>query len=52
MLEFNELIEYINKECKEYAERHSYDRILTLKAIAVLLNSYIGLEEYEERTKK
>lgn len=52
MLEFNELLEYINKECKEYAERHSYDRILTLKAIAVLLNSYIGLEEYEERTKK
>lgn len=52
MLEFNELIEYINKECKEYAERHSYDRILTLKVIAVLLNSYIGLEEYEERTKK
>lgn len=52
MLEFNELIEYINKECKEYAERHSYDRILTLKAIAVLLNSYIGLEEFEERTKK
>lgn len=52
MLEFNELIEYINKECAEYAKRHSYDRILTLKAIAVLLNSYIGLEEYEERTKK
>ena len=52
MLEINELIEYINKECKEYAERHSYDRILTLKAIAVLLNSYIGLEEFEERTKK
>lgn len=52
MLEFNELIEYINKECAEYAERHSYDRILTLKAIAVLLNSYIGLEEYEERIKK
>lgn len=52
MLEFNELIEYINKECAEYAERHNYDRILTLKAIAVLLNSYIGLEEYEERTKK
>lgn len=52
MLEFNELIEYINKECTEYAERHSYDRILTLKAIAVLFNSYIGLEEYEERTKK
>lgn len=52
MLEFNELIEYINKECTEYAERHSYDRILTLKTIAVLLNSYIGLEEYEERIKK
>ena len=52
MLGFNELIEYINKECTEYAERHSYDRILTLKTIAVLLNSYIGLEEHEERTKK
>lgn len=52
MIEFNELIEHINKECTEYAERHSYSRILTLKAIAVLLNSYIGLEEFEERSKK
>lgn len=52
MLEFNELIEHINKECTEYAKRHSYDRILTLKAIAVLLNSYIELEEFEERSKK
>ncbi len=52
MIEFNELIEYINKECTEYADRHSYDRILTLKAIAVLLNSYIGLEEFGERLKK